>query len=473
MQNKRKVTLIGGGGIRTPLLVHGLAQAQSRLSLDEIAFYDVDAERLELMAALSREVIRQQGGEVTVTTSTDLAEAAAGAQFVLSSIRVGGIAARAKDEGVALKHQLAGQETTGVCGLAMALRTVPVALEQARTIERVAPEAWLVNFTNPAGMITQALTTHTKLRVVGICDTPSELFHHIAHALGEAPDDVRCEYAGLNHLGWVRRILVRGRDVTEKLLGDELALRNLYNADLFDPELIRDLRLVPSEYLFFYYSHDRARDNQLAVSTSRGREIERLTAELFEELRHDLKAQRADAAIDLYRDYLRRRSASYMRLEANAEASASEDRAKNWEDPFDAATGYHRIAIDVLKSLTSEQSSRVVVNVPNNGTIQDLAHEDVIEVPCSIDEQGVFPLAVGSLPESVRGLVIAVKSYERLAIRAAVEKSFELARLALLVNPMVGQWEIGYAVLPDLIENDDDLAYLSKPDVVEIGRGAR
>lgn len=457
---KNKVTIIGGGGIRTPLLIHGLVQAQHQLRLDEVTLYDVDAARAELIAELSRAVVRQQNGELAITTSTDLEEAALGARYVLSSIRVGGIAARARDERIAIENHLVGQETIGAGGLAMALRTVPVALRHARTIERVAPDAWLINLTNPAGLVTQAITAHTNLRVIGICDTPSELFHQIAHALGEPPEAVRCEYAGLNHLGWVHKILVDNRDVTERLLGDQKSLRGMYNADLFDPALIRDLRLIPSEYLFFYYSHDRARRNQLAASTSRGQEIERLNEILFADLHHKIKAQHHAEALNVYREYLRRRSASYLRLEANAEPDAPE-RAQAQEDPFDAATGYHRIAIDVLRALVSEQPMRLIVNVRNSGAIADLAPDDVVEVPCLIDRHGASPLAVGSLPETVRGLTVTVKAYERTAIRAAVEKSYELARLALLVHPLIGQWEASDRVLTALIESDPEhLGYL-------------
>lgn len=461
MKTKNKVALIGAGGIRTPLLIHGLAQAQDALNIDELAFYDVDSERLDLMSALSREIINRHNSEATITTSVDLEEAVAGARFVLSSIRVGGIAARARDERIAIEHGMVGQETTGAGGLAMALRTVPVALDHARTIERLAPDAQLINFTNPAGLVTQAITTYTKLRAIGICDTPGELFHRIADALGEPPDAVRCEYAGLNHLGWVRKISVRGRDKTESLLGNEEALNRMYNADLFDPALIRDLRLLPSEYLFYYYSHDRARDNQLAANTSRGQELEQLNHTLFASLRKEVAAGRLGEALDYYRDYLRRRSASYMRLEASAEVSSSHRAQEDMDDPFDAATGYHRIAIDVLRALVSKRSSRIVVNVRNNNAIHDLAAEDVVEVPCMVDNQGAFPMAVGSLPEAVRGLVIAMKTYERLAIRAAVERSFKSARLALLVNPMVGQWEAGDKVLAALIASDEEhLGYL-------------
>src|SRR5258708_6814577 len=208
----------------------------------------------------------------------------AGADFVLSSIRVGGMKARARDERLAIEHGLAGQETTGPAGAAMALRTLPVTLSQARTVERVAPDAWFINFSNPAGLITQALTQNTSLRVIGICDTPGELFHRIAEAFGKPSSEIFFDYAGLNHLGWVRRVQWRGEDVTEQLLANPELLRGLYPADLFDPELIRTLRLIPTEYLFFYYNQRKAWRNQLQAGPSRGEDIERINGEVFGQL---------------------------------------------------------------------------------------------------------------------------------------------------------------------------------------------
>ncbi len=246
--------MIGGGGVRTPLLVHGLAQSQSLLDIEEFALFDIDPDRTEVIARVGREVVRKLGADFRIVVYDKLEEAVAGAHFIFSSIRVGGIAARANDERMAIEHGLAGQETTGPGGVAMALRTVPVVIEQAHVIERAAPDAWLINFTNPAGLITQALSAHSRLRVIGICDTPIELFHRIADVLGEPYGQMEFDYVGLNHLGWVKRVHVRGEDVTRRLLADPAALARLYPAQLFDPALIQALGLIPSEYLFFYYN---------------------------------------------------------------------------------------------------------------------------------------------------------------------------------------------------------------------------
>jgi 6-phospho-beta-glucosidase len=451
----RKVSIIGGGGVRTPLLIHGLLRAQAQLNLGELQLFDVDARRAELMVTLGLEIAKNLGVDVRIAGLKSIESAVEGSDFVLSSLRIGGMAARARDERIAITEGLAGQETTGPGGVAMALRTVPVALEHARIVESLAPDAWLINFTNPAGLITQALHQHTRLRVVGICDTPAELLHRIAHALGESPSDVQCDYAGLNHLGWVRRVLVHGEDVTAGLLNDEHALRQLYHADLFDPLLIRTLNLLPSEYLFFYYSQRKAYRNQLTAGASRGEELVRMNTDLFSQLQSETPRE----ALATYRRYLMQRNASYLRLEA--EAGTAFRALPDEPDPFDAPTGYHKIAVEVMTGLVSSEPRRVVVNVRNRDSIEDLSPDDVVEVPCQINADGVKPIHVGRLPESVRGLVLAVKAYERTAIRAVVEKSWPVALLAMLEYPIIGQWEIAESLRNCWTTADrDHLGYL-------------
>jgi 6-phospho-beta-glucosidase len=330
-----------------------------------------------------------------------------------------------------------------------------VILQHARTVERVAPSAWFINFTNPAGVITQALLQHTRLRVVGICDTPAELFHNIAEAVGEPLSDMVFDYAGLNHLGWVRRVLLRGENITERLLNDTGLLRRLYPTGLFDPALIQALRLIPTEYLFFYYSQRKAHANQVRAGASRGEEIGRLNDHLFRELATLDPAR----GLDAYRSYLLQRNASYMKLEA--QAGSAFDVAAQAADPFETATGYHRIALDVMTGLVSGQARSVVVNVRNDNAIEDLDSEDVVEVPCDISREGPRPRRTGRLPDSIRGLVQSVKAYERTAIQAALHGSAALAQLAMLEYPIIGQWELATDLRTSLLAADPQhLGYL-------------
>ncbi len=443
--------------MRTPLLLHGLVHAPSDIGIRELALYDVDGRSAALMATIGAELARDSG--IAISTPGTLEEAVDGASFVMSSIRVGGIEARARDERIALSHGLAGQETTGPGGIAMALRTIPVALAHARIIERYSPNAWLINFTNPAGLITQALTTHSNVKVIGICDTPAELFHRIAWAIGEPFEKMEFEYGGLNHLGWVRKVLLRGQDITARILANDDVLRRLYPADLFDPVFIRTLGLIPTEYLFFYYSQRKAYRNQISAGATRGEEIAKLNGELLKQLRSETAAGNCSGAIHTYKQYLNQRNSSYMRLEGNAE-SALDQAGHDW-DPFEGATGYHRIAIDVMTALSSNLTSKIVVNVLNRGAVRELENTDVVELPCEIDCTGAAPLPYGSLPETARGLVLSMKACERLTVRSAMEKSFDLARLALLMNPIVAQWEIATEVLREIVSDDSNgLGYL-------------
>ncbi len=453
-----KLALLGGGGVRTPLVIFGINEAAHLLGAEEIALYDPDSERVGIMAELGRAIVAQEGGSLRIRVAASAEDAVTDASFVLSSIRVGGIVSRAQDERTALAHGYPGQETTGPGGVAMALRTVRPSVEYARLVERRSPGAWLINFTNPAGLITQAISQHTGVRVVGICDTPEELFHRIAVALRVSPERVHCDYLGLNHLGWVRRVLLDGKDVLGSLLRDDSALDRLYHADLFDHELLRCLELLPSEYLYFYYCRRRALANQQAAGTTRGEEVGRLNDRLIAELANHLQSGESSEAIALYTGYLNQRSGSYMKLEASAGSAFDQDNAPP-ADPFRAATGYHRIALEVMKALRGLEPRRLIVNRPNHGAIAEIDDADIVEVPCTIANDCIQPEACGALPDAVRGLVLAVKSYERAAIEAAVSGSTMLARKAMLLYPPIGEWDPAQGLLNDMIGHNPGLQY--------------
>ncbi len=434
-----------GCGLRTPLLLHGLIH--SDLPLREIALYDVDRKHSILMASVAASLCQRP--DIHIREFADIENAIENSHFVISSIRVGDMKMRAIDEGLALDCGFAGQETTGPAGFAMALRTIPVALAHARLVEKLAPKAWIINFTNPAGIITQAISTHTGAKVMGICDTPAELFLQISHALGEPLADVECEYFGLNHLGWVRSVRVRGDEVSDQIFEREGMMERLYPADLFDVSFLRALHLIPTEYLFFYYNAKRARDNQGRAGATRGEELLSLNAKVWKTL---AKTEDSQTALVEYRRYLNRRNSSYMRLESKGE-SAFDVPDGDW-DPFEAATGYHRIAVEAVRALISSEPTSMVLNVPNGTAIGELASEDVVEVRCQIDQNGPRPLAVGVLPGAVQGLVLTVKHYERLTIRAAVEKRLDIAALALTMNPIIGNWGAAHDFLSRLMKAD-------------------
>jgi len=454
-----KIALIGGGGVRTPLLVFGIQESAHILSAGELALYDPDPDRVHIMAELACGLVAREGGSLKIRVSPSAEDAIDGASFVLNSIRVGGAGSRALDEQTAVAHGYPGQETTGPGGVAMALRTIPVALAYARIVEKRSPDAWLINFTNPAGVITQAISQNTAARVVGICDTPDELFHRIATALHAPAVRVRCDYLGLNHLGWVRRVRLDGKDVTAALLEDDRALEQLYSGTLFDHQLLRCLGLIPTEYLYFYYSRRRALANQRAVSTTRGEEVARLSEHLLSALAKHIQSGSVEDALELYITYLNQRSNSYMKLEADRGSAFAGNNSLEG-DPFRSATGYHRIALNVMKALRGAEPQRIVVNIPNHGAIADIAGRDIVEVPCTISSNAIQPEACGALPEAVRGLVLAVKAYEHAVTEAAIAGSALLARKAMLLYPAIGEWEPSQSLLEEMIDHNPSLAYL-------------
>jgi 6-phospho-beta-glucosidase len=430
-----KVAVIGGAGVRVPLLVNGLGGAG--LGIDEFALYDPDAERLQVIASLAA----RRAGDARVTTHATVAPAVDGARFVITSIRVGGIEARMRDEQAALALGFVGQETVGPGGFAMAVRTIPPLVALAREVMRLAPDAWIVNFTNPAGLVTQALIAETGARVVGICDTPAEVFQEVAHALNVPAGECRFDYIGLNHLGFIREVWWQGRPQLARLWDDPQALARVYRTPLFSPARLRELRLLPTEYVFYYESPERAVANLRAAGDTRGGVIARLTRDLFADL-----GKGVDDPVARYERYLAERSAGYMQLESGTPSerrdfspgeSASEVPAPRPATPWAHLTGYDKIALNTMQAIVHHSNAIIPLNVPNRGNIPEFAPDDVIEAPCVVNANGPQALHVGSLPEQVRDLVVRVKAFERATI-AAVRAGTRGALVdALALNPLV------------------------------------
>jgi 6-phospho-beta-glucosidase len=431
-----KIAVIGGAGVRVPLLVNGLAGAA--LGIDEFALYDPDAPRLTVMAGLAA----RRAGSARVTTHADVAPAVEGAQFVITSIRVGGIEARMRDEQTALALGVVGQETVGPGGFAMAVRTIPPLVAHVRQVVRLAPEAWVINFTNPAGLVTQALIADTGARVVGICDTPTEVFHEVAHALGLPAEECRFDYIGLNHLGFVREVWWHGRPQLARIWDDAAALARVYRTPLFPPARLRELRLLPTEYVFYYESPARAVANLREAGDTRGGVIARLTDALVADL-----AKGVADPVARYERYLADRSAGYMQFEAGVKSTArpgvspgdacGEDLDPRPAAPWAHLTGYDKIALNTIQAMVHHTNAVIPLNVPNRGNIPELAADDVIEAPCVVNANGPQALHVGALPEPVRDLVVRVKAFERATIAAVRAGSREALVEALALNPLV------------------------------------
>lgn len=415
-----KVAIIGGAGVRVPLLINGLAGAD--LGIDEFTLCDPDAERLAVIGELAA---RRAGG-ARVTMHAMAAPAIEGSRFVITSIRVGGIAARVHDERAALALGLVGQETVGPVGFAMAVRTIPPLLEYAREVMRLAPDAWIINFTNPAGLVTQALIAETGARVIGICDTPTEVFEEVAHALRIPAAQCRFDYLGLNHLGFIREVWWQGRPQLGRLWGDPAALARVYRTPLFPPERLAALGVLPTEYVFYYESPERAVANLRAAGETRGGVIARLTDDLFVDLRRGVSDP-----VARYERYLADRSAGYMQLEAGVQGGPVAPA------PWAELTGYDKIALNTIRAIVHDTNAIIPLNVLNRGNIPELAADDVIEVPCVVNGNGSQALHAGALPEAVRELVVRVKAFERATIAAVRTGTREALTDALATNPLV------------------------------------
>ena len=435
-----KLTIIGGAGVRVPLVTNGLFREETGRAVDELSLFDTNTERAAAIARISRAMARRAGGTLRVSLPQSLDEALEGCSFVVSSIRVGGINGRISDERIALEHGVPGQETVGPGGFALALRTIPVLVDYGRRVAERAPQAWMINFTNPVGIMAEAFIHEgISARCIGVCDTPREQFLHVAEALQVPLEAAYFDYLGLNHLGWIRAVLVNGRDVLQDLMASDEALDRAYPLRLFSKSFLRTLRLLPTEYLFYYYSTREAFRRTVASGNTRGGLIRELEGPLMQSVAEAGQDERRIlAAYDLY---LARRNASYMAIETGGSSeSARVDEAR--ANLYQSAAGYERIALDVIRAIHNNQARVMPLDVANQGAIQDLGSATAVEVPCAISANGARPLAAGRLPDQIRDLLLRVKEFERITVKAALRGSRSLAIEALSANPLVERREL-------------------------------
>ncbi|HSS80857.1 MAG TPA: 6-phospho-beta-glucosidase [Gaiellaceae bacterium] len=412
-----KLAVIGGGSTYTPELVAGLARERERLELTDVVLQDIDPERREVVGGLATRMLGAAGYEGTLAITDDLERALDRASFVLIQLRVGGQQARLSDETIPLACGCIGQETTGAGGLAKALRTVPVVLEIAsRVRELAADDAWIVDFTNPVGIVTRSLLDAGH-RAVGLCNVAIGIQRSAAKLLGVEPERVLVDQVGLNHLTWVRALLLDGENVLPDLLaerGDELAA----SVDL-PRALLERLGVIPSYYLRYFYFHDAELASQL-VGKPRAAEVAEIERELLE----------------LYRD-----------PELTTKPKLLERRGGAF---------YSEAATQLVASLASDAGDAQVVDVRNNGTLAGLADDDAVEVPARITARGPEPLDQPPLAPEYLGLVQHVAAYERLAAAAAISGDRELVYKALLAHPLIGQVPPADELTEQLLAADRD-----------------
>lgn len=398
-----KISIVGGGSTYTPELIEGLLSRQDRLDVDEIALVDIDEQRLSILGPLAQRMADAARSDVRITWGTQAAEGLSDATFVVSQIRVGGCAARERDEQLGREFGLIGQETVGVGGFANALRTIPVALSIAGTMAEVAPGATLFNFTNPAGLVTEALCRHGGVPTIGLCNVPWNVKAGIAKAFGTRAASVELDYVGLNHLSWVRRIIIDGVDQTDIVLGGLRALTAKQpprdNGPYWTEQSLELLDAIPNDYLLYYYE-TQAWIRHQAGHPTRASEVMDIEAALL--------TQYADVELDHKPPELELRGGSY----------------------------YSEAAAELMADVHQDAGTVHVVNTPNRGAIPDLPDDVVVEVSARVTKPGVTPLPVAPLRSDVAALMTTMKQFELLTVEAAVTGDPMAAKRALLCNPI-------------------------------------
>ncbi|MEU2927941.1 6-phospho-beta-glucosidase [Streptomyces sp. NPDC007251] len=443
-----KLTILGGGGFRVPLVYGALLTDRAEGRVTRVVLHDLDAGRLSAVTRVLGEQAAGVPGAPEVTATTDLDEALRGADFVFSAIRVGGLEGRADDERVALAEGVLGQETVGAGGIAYGLRTVPVAVDIARRVARLAPDAWVINFTNPAGLVTEAMSRHLGDRVIGICDSPVGLGRRIARVLGADPQEAWIDYVGLNHLGWVRGLRVAGRDELPRLLADPALLGSFEEGRLFGPEWLTSLGAIPNEYLHYYYFNREAVRAYQQAEKTRGAFLRDQQARFYEQ------ATRSEgSALALWDRTRAEREATYM-AENRETAGAGEREAD------DLSGGYEKVALALMRAIARDERATLILNVRNRGTLSVLDSEAVIEVPCLVDANGAHPVAVDPLPGHATGLVCAVKAVEREVLAAAGSGDRAAAVRAFALHPLVDSVNVARRLVDGYTAVHPGLAYL-------------
>ena len=447
-----KLVILGGGGFRTPYVWQALIRDQGSPRVTEVALYDVDEARLATITTILQQLAIGFTDVPTLRTHTDLESALEGADFVFAAIRVGGVEQRCCDEHVALDLNVLGQETTGPGGIAYALRTLPVMLDIAETIRRVAPKAYFLNFTNPAGIITEALQGVLGDRALGICDTPSGLGRRVAGVLGYDHTRVQMDYVGLNHLGWMRRVLVDGVDVLPGLLADEERLARMEEAQVFGADWLRTLGVIPNEYLYYYYFNRDAVRRILESPQTRGDFLLETQGHFFADAAAD-----PDHAAKLWTGAVDERGASYMAEAKGGVQGAPAVERERETDP--AHLGYAGVALGVMTAISRDERRTMILNVRNRGTIAGLPDDAVVEVPTMVDANGVHPLTLETQPDLHQlGLMQQVKAVERHTISAATTGSMAEALKAFALHPLVDSVSVARELLAGYVAANPDLA---------------
>lgn len=443
-----KITVIGGAGVRTVTFIAGLLDRYQALDIREVSLYDIDAGKLPVIGELCRHIVRKAGASLRVSATSDLRGALAGADYVAVTIRSGGDRSRVLDEEIAVRHGVIAQETTGVGGFFMAVRTIPVLLEYCRIIREVCPNAWIFNFSNPSGLVTQALADAGYRRIVGICDAPSNVKSRMAARLGLDEEALHLKMFGLNHLSWIQSVQAGGKELLPRLLSDDSFLDDIPEFAVFDHDVHRLTGCLPNEYLYYYYHRERALQNILSAAVRRGEQILQLNRQMWAELDGMDLHREPEEALQAFLYYIHQRENSYMSAEAGGKKGAAP--VVRGALPVPKNMGYAGVMLDCIQGLQSDAPREVVVCVPNQGLLPFLLERDIVEVSCRADGTGFHPEELsGPIPAHCVQLISTIKAYERKAVEAICSRSEQLAVEALTLHPLVFSYSLAKELLRD------------------------
>jgi len=432
------LTLLGAAGVRTPLIVREILHRQKNLRIHELRLMDINKQHLALIQAIIQSDPSPKHTSFRILFTTDLSAALKDADYVITTFRVGQMEARIIDETVAIEAGCIGQETTGAGGFAMGLRTIPVLRNIIQIMNKVCPNAWLINFANPSGMLTEAIRNHLGfVKAVGICDGPSSMIQYIARSLHVPENILQGHYFGLNHLGWFSSIELLGKDIQPELL-KKLSQKPEASPLSVSLDIVLQMGLIPNEYLSYYYHRSRLAQAQQRSALTRGQEVLQMNTAFFTEIDRLVTSENYSLLTSTYQQYTQHRNQAHQRT------GSSDDKSID--------NGYAELALNLLEALEGNKRTSLILNIQNDGAIPEMQSTDIVEISTQIIDGGLIPEKMQNIPRHCLALMQQVKSFEKLTIEAALEGSYGKALLALTIHPLVGDHDLARRILDAYIQ---------------------
>jgi len=418
-----KIVVIGAGSTYTPELIEGFIVRRESLHIGSIYLMDIDRKKMEIVGAFTERILRKSSLACKVVMTEDLEIAIKDADYVLTQVRVGKLDARIRDEKIPLKYNLLGQETTGVGGFMKAMRTIPVIMNVAKVMEALAPNAWLINFANPSGLVAEVVINNSKVKMVGLCNCPTSMIKDARAMVPTNTKDFDYDYVGLNHLSWITGVYADGKDILPDLIENGFEVTTMKNIQKmeFEKPLLKASKGIPSTYLNYYYFRDAQIKHCKEEKQTRG--------EVCKELEKELLEMYKDVNLTEKPELLEQRGGAY----------------------------YSTAAVSLIDALENDKNEFHVVNVRNNGALNFMDENDVVEVKCIVNKNGITPVKIEEFDNDlVIGLMKAVKAYEKFAVKAGLYGDYDAALSALLVHPLIGDYDKAKPLLDEMLDANKD-----------------